>query len=222
MSSHEIHHLLHLYGLATVFVAVFGQALFLPIPGSTVVIAAAVYAASSHGFPLLGVIASATAGVTLGGLAGFALGRWRGVWALERLGRLLRQPPERVRRLRAALDRHAVLALFAARWFTGTRNLAGIASGASAMSPLRFGVISLCAALLWATLTGCEFYFFGGVLLGAPTWLQVLLVVGGIGLGLLVAGLVRRRVRAGDRRTVPPVGSADERAQRPEIGADPV
>jgi membrane protein DedA with SNARE-associated domain len=210
VSSQEIHHLLDHYGLITVFLAVFGQALFLPIPGSTVLIAAAVYAASGHGPGISAVIATASAGVTLGGVAGFGIGRWRGEWALLRLGRLLRQPTDRIQRLRRGLDRHAGVALIAARWFTGTRNLAGIAAGASAIRPARFGAISLIAAVIWATVTALEFYFFGGLLLGAPTWLQVLVII--LGLGLAVAGLalLRRRMHAAEALGVS-VGSGDER-----------
>jgi membrane protein DedA with SNARE-associated domain len=195
VSSHTIHHLLHQYGLITVFLATFGQALCLPIPGSTVVIAAAIYAASAHGLPIEGVLVVATAGVTLGGLAGFALGRWRGEWVLLRFARLIRQPPERVHRLRQALDRHAIPALLAARWFTGTRNLAGIASGASAMSLLRFSTLTFISALIWATITSFEFYFFGGLFIGAPTWVKLVLILGGIASSLAVVEVLRRRAR---------------------------
>jgi membrane protein DedA with SNARE-associated domain len=195
VSSHEIHHLLHQYGLITVFLATFGQALFLPIPGSTVVIAAAIYAASSHGLPIWGVLVVATLGVSAGGLAGFGLGRWRGEWVLLRLARVARQPPERVHRLRLALDRHAVWALLAARWFTGTRNLAGIASGASAMTLRRFTLLTVVSALIWSTITSFEFFFFGSIFIGAPLWVKVLLVIGGIASSVAVVWVLRRRAR---------------------------
>jgi membrane protein DedA with SNARE-associated domain len=40
MSGHEIHHLLHEYGLGMVFAVVALQALGAPLPGTTVLIAA--------------------------------------------------------------------------------------------------------------------------------------------------------------------------------------
>jgi membrane protein DedA with SNARE-associated domain len=205
VSSHTIHHLLHQFGLVTVFLAVFAQALCLPVPGSTVVIAAAVYAASSHGLPIAGVLIVATLGVTAGGLAGFAIGRWRGEWVLLKLARLTRQPPDRVHRLRQSLDRHAVLALLAARWFTGTRNLAGIASGASAMTLTRFGLLSFISALIWATVTSFEFYFFGGIFLGAPTWVKALLIAGSVAGSVAVIQVLRHRHRADPIRSDPAV-----------------
>jgi membrane protein DedA with SNARE-associated domain len=202
VSSHEIHHLLHQYGLLTVFLATAGQAFCLPIPGSTVVIAASIYAAGAHGLPILGVLVTATLGVTAGGLAGFGIGRWRGEWVLLRFGRLLRQPPERIHRLRRGLDRHGVIALLAARWFTGTRNLAGIASGASAMGLGRFSALTFGSALIWASITSFEFYFFGGLFLGAPTWVKALLIVASIAASAAVVGVLRRR-----QRSEPPVAS---------------
>jgi membrane protein DedA with SNARE-associated domain len=193
VSSHQVHQLLHHYGLITVFLAAGGQALCLPIPGSTFVIAAAVYAAANHGLPITGVLIAAALGIEAGSLGGFVIGRWRGEWLLLKLGGRLRQSPERIHRLRRTLDRHAVIALIGARWFTGTRNLAAIASGASAMSVGRFAVITLIAALLWSIITSLEFYFFGSLFLGAPTWLKVLIVLAGIlGTGLTLA-LVHRR-----------------------------
>jgi membrane protein DedA with SNARE-associated domain len=209
VSSHEINHLLHQYGLITVFAATFGQALFLPIPGSTFVIAAAVYAATDHGLPIAGVLIAATLGVSAGGLGGFAIGRWRGEWVLLGLARRLRQPPERVQSLRQALDRHAVIALLAARWFTGSRNLAGIASGASAMTLARFALITGVSALIWATITSFEFYFFGSLFLAAATWLKAVIVVAGILSSFLVLQLVRRRARAGAQVASVPMGEHD-------------
>jgi len=192
VSSHEIHHLLNQYGLAAAFAAVGLQAFCLPVPGSTILIAASVYAASRHGFSIFAVIAVGTAASVTGGSAGFLFGRWRGEWALLKLGRLLRRRPEQVQHLRALLDRHAAIALIASRWFTGTRNGAGIASGASGTGVARFLAISTLAGLIWATVTGFEFYFFGSVLLAAPLWLKVLVIIGGIVAAVAVLRLVQR------------------------------
>jgi membrane protein DedA with SNARE-associated domain len=205
VSSHFIHHLIARWGLLAVAAATGGQALFLPIPGSTVVIAAALYAAAGHGLGPLGVFAAATAGASGGGMLGFALGRWRGPAVLGRLARIARQPPGRVARLTGTLDRHALIALLGARWFTGTRNLAGIVSGTSEMSFVRFSLITVLAAAVWAAITTAEFYFFGGVFLAAPTWLQALVVL--LGLGLLTFGLTRLRRRG--RRAADPGPAVD-------------
>jgi membrane protein DedA with SNARE-associated domain len=43
-----------------------------------VLIAAAVYAGTSHGLPITGVIAAGALGALLGTTGGYAVGRWRG------------------------------------------------------------------------------------------------------------------------------------------------
>ncbi len=192
MSSHEIHHLLHQYGLFTAFAAVALQALGLPVPGGTFLVAAAVFASTAQGFSLVAVIAVGALGAVFGGTAGFFIGRWRGERVLLRIGKLLRQKPGRVQQLRAELDAHAVIALFVGRFITGVRNLAGLASGASGMSLRRFLVISAAAATLWSTVISVEYYFFGGAFLGAATWLQIVLVIVGLGASVLSVGLLRR------------------------------
>ena len=58
MTSHDLQHLLHQYGCGLVFAVVALQALGLPLPGTTALIAAALYAATSHGLPIVGVIAT--------------------------------------------------------------------------------------------------------------------------------------------------------------------
>jgi membrane protein DedA with SNARE-associated domain len=54
MSAHEIEHLLHQYGCGLVFAVVALQAVGAPLPGTTALIAAALYAATSHGLPMPG------------------------------------------------------------------------------------------------------------------------------------------------------------------------
>jgi membrane protein DedA with SNARE-associated domain len=67
VSSHEIQHLLHQYGCGLVFAVVALQALGAPLPGTTALIAAALYAATSHGLPIVGVLA---------GVSGMPVGRF--------------------------------------------------------------------------------------------------------------------------------------------------
>jgi membrane protein DedA with SNARE-associated domain len=56
VSLHEVTHLVHQYGYALVFAAAALQAVGAPVPGGTAVVAAALYAASSHGLSIVGVI----------------------------------------------------------------------------------------------------------------------------------------------------------------------
>ncbi|HWC84968.1 MAG TPA: VTT domain-containing protein [Solirubrobacteraceae bacterium] len=192
MTGHEISHLLHEYGLGIVFVATALQAVGAPIPGTTVLIAAALYAAASHGLPIAGVIAAGALGALVGTSAGFALGRWRGEWVIGHAGRLLRQSPERVAFMRREFAAHGGWLLFYSRFVTGLRNVIGLLAGASGMSVRRFLPVTAAAATAWALINGLEYFWFGDAVAGASTWLQIVLIV--VGLAWLVVSfrLLRR------------------------------
>ena len=176
-----------------VFVVVGLQALGLPLPGTTVLIAAAIYAATAHGLPIVGVIAAGALGALVGTTAAFAVGRWGGEPLLLRVGGRLRQSPERVQRLRAAFAAHGGAWLFIGRFISGLRNVTGLIAGASGMTLKRFLPVSAAAALAWALVSALEYYWFGHALLGASTWVQVVIVCVGIGWLALSFGLLRRQ-----------------------------
>jgi membrane protein DedA with SNARE-associated domain len=191
VSSHEITHLIHEYGLIVVFLATGLQAMCLPIPGGTALVAAGIDASTKHGLPVVWVIVAGAVGALVGTMIGFALGRWRGDRVLVRLGRLVRQKPERVEELRQWFQRHALAPLFIARFITGTRNVAGLVAGPTGIPLLRVLWVSAIACLVWSALITLEYYFAGHVILGAPTWLQITLVVVGIVATVLLLRVLR-------------------------------
>jgi membrane protein DedA with SNARE-associated domain len=193
VSGHEIHQLLNEYGLGVVFLAVAAQALGAPIPGTTVLVAAALYAGTSHGLPIAGVIAAGVLGAVCGTTAGYALGRWRGEPLLLWVARRLRQSPARVHRLRREFAEHGAAWLFVGRFITGVRNVSGLLAGASGMRFDRFLAVSTAAAVAWAVINALEYYFFGNALAAASTWLQVALVAAGIAWMAVSVNLLRRR-----------------------------
>jgi membrane protein DedA with SNARE-associated domain len=193
VGGHEIQQLLHDYGLAVVFAVVALQALGAPLPGTTVLIAAAVYASTSQGLPILGVIAVGALGALVGTSIGFAAGRWRGEPILIWAGGRLRQSPERVARLRTEFAAHGAAWLFVGRFISGVRNVTGLLAGASAMPVRRFLPVSGAAALAWAAINSLEYYWFGRALAGADTWVQVLLVCAGLAWLFFSLRLLRRR-----------------------------
>jgi membrane protein DedA with SNARE-associated domain len=180
VSGPAIHQLLHEYGLAVVFAVVALQALGAPLPGTTVLIAAAVLASAGQGLPIEGVIAAGALGAVLGTSLGFAVGRWRGERIMVWLGARLRQGPERVHGLRSEFAVHGRTWLFFGRFISGVRNVAGLLAGASGMPYRRFLPVSTAAALTWALVNALEYYFFGRALAAADTWVQVLLVAAGL------------------------------------------
>jgi membrane protein DedA with SNARE-associated domain len=192
VGAHSIHHLVREYGILLVFLAVAVQAMGPPVPGTTVLVAAAVYAATG-GLPITGVIAAGALGVLLGTTVGYGIGRWGGERLLLVVGRRFRQNPERVQQLRRGFAAHGAVWLVVGRFITGGRNVMGLLAGASDMAFARFLMISSAAALAWTTVSALEYYFFGHALLAAGTWLKLALVCAGIAWMVVSFGLLRRR-----------------------------
>jgi membrane protein DedA with SNARE-associated domain len=194
VGSHEITHLVHEYGLALVFAATALQALGFPVPGTTALVAAALYAATAHGLSIVAVIAAAALGALCGTSVAFALGRWGGERLLLWIGVRLRQSPERVFHLRQEFATHGGAWVFVGRFISGVRNAVGLVAGASGMALGRFLIISAAAATAWSLWNGLQIYYIGHTLLGASTWVQVLMVCVGIVWMLVSVNFLRRRV----------------------------
>jgi membrane protein DedA with SNARE-associated domain len=205
VSSHEITHLIHEYGLIVVFLAAGLQAVGFPIPGGTALVAAGIDASTKHGLPLVWVIVVGALGALIGTTIGYGLGRWKGDPVLLRLGRVFRQKPARVEQLRGWFRKNGVAPVFIARFITGLRNIAGLVAGASGMSFVLFLAVSAAACVLWSALITLEYYFAGHIILGAPTWLQILLIIVGIAATILSFRYLRPSVPAPQE---PPAGPA--------------
>ena len=194
MSSHEIGHLVHQYGLLLVFGFAWLQAFCFPVPGTTALVAAALYAATGHGLSIVGVIAAGAVGALGGTAAAFALGRWGGESLLLWIGARLRQSPERVGHLREEFADHGTAWVFVGRFISGVRNLLGLVAGASGMQAGRFLIVSAAAATAWSLWNGLQVYYIGHTLLGASTWVQVGMLCVGLMWMLVSLNFLRRRV----------------------------
>jgi membrane protein DedA with SNARE-associated domain len=68
-----------------------------PVPGTTALAAAAIYAGTTHRLAITGVILAAAIGAIVGDCAGFALGRWGGRNLLRRHGDCVGLTPARLK-----------------------------------------------------------------------------------------------------------------------------
>jgi membrane protein DedA with SNARE-associated domain len=172
------------------------DAFFPAVPGETVVITAAVFAAG--GEPnLVGVILAAASGALAGDHVSYAIGRRGGAHRLARL------PADSRRRsgsewARRAVDRRGGMMLTTARYVPGGRTAVTLTMGA-VRYPLRcFLLYDAVACGSWAVYCGLLGWFGGRAFADHPV--QGLLV--GVGLSLAVTGLLevarwsRRRARA--------------------------
>jgi len=147
------------------YLAVAGFVLFedfgVPVPGETVLIAGAVYAAAGRlSLPLI-VLLGFVAAVT-GDNIGFAVGRFGGRPLLARYGRYVLLNPARLDKATGLFDRHGGKIIVAARFIEGLRQASGIVAGVAGVRWGRFLAFNAIAAALWVGLWTSIGYFAGG------------------------------------------------------------
>ena len=187
VSTHTIEGWLSSYGYVVVFVLVMLESLGLPVPGETALIAAALYAGSTHHLAIGWVIAVAAAGAIVGDNIGFALGRRVGTKLLLRYGKRVRLNETRLRIGMWLFRHHGGKVVFWGRFVSILRTYAAFLAGANRMSWPRFLVFNAAGGCVWATAFGLGYYAFGDVLEHAGTAIDVALGVAG---ALVVVGFI--------------------------------
>ncbi|MGH7643628.1 MAG: DedA family protein [Candidatus Dormibacteria bacterium] len=189
-------HLLHAYGYAAVFVAPLVESTGIPFPGETVLVVAAVYAATTGHLSIAGVVLAAAVGAIMGDNLGYGLGRLFGHRLLLRFGGWIRLTPPRLSQLHRFFEHRGPLAVFVARFVAVVRTFGAIVAGAAEMRYRTFLLFNALGGAAWATaygLLGFElgraYHRFGGAL----TWISVgagialLALLALLALGLIVA-----------------------------------
>lgn len=202
-------HLLHAYGYAAVFAAPLVESTGIPFPGETVLVAGAVYAATTGRLSLAGVVAAAAAGAILGDNLGYGIGRLLGRELLERYGRWIRLNSRRLALLNRFYARRGPLAVVVARFIAVLRTFGAIIAGAAEMRYRKFLVFNALGGAAWATAYGLLGFELGRAYnrLGGTVNMVALLAGAGL-LVLVVLGLVlaRRRLERwalGDPEEIP-------------------
>ena len=129
MSADTIHGLLHHYGYLFVFLLLLTEAIGLPVPGETVMVAAALYAASTHRLGLAPLLAAAFAGTVAGGMIGYVLGRRFGAPLLLRYGRHVGMHADRRLLGRYLMQRNGAALVFLGRFVALLRCVTAVPCG---------------------------------------------------------------------------------------------
>jgi membrane protein DedA with SNARE-associated domain len=162
--SGEINHLLSTYGYAAVFLIIGAESIGILVPGETTLTLAAIYAGATGRLDIAGVIAAAAAGAIIGDNIGFLIGRSGGYGLLRRYGHYIRVDEHRVKIGRYLFDRHGGKVVFFGRFITILRAYAAFLAGTMRMGWPRFLFFNAAGGIVWATLVGIGFYYFGSVL----------------------------------------------------------
>jgi membrane protein DedA with SNARE-associated domain len=158
---HFIAHLIHEYGLLTVAVVVGLETLGLPMPGETALLAAAVYAGSTHDLNIVSVVATAAGAATIGRMVGYVLGHEFGYWLLLRYGGYVRMTEGRIKLGQYLFLRQGGKIIFLAQFIPVLRTFAGLFAGANMMPWRDFLIANVAGSTLWAIIYGYGAYALG-------------------------------------------------------------
>ena len=161
ISGTEIQHLLVTYGYWAVFLIVAVESMGLPLPGEMTLMAAGIYAGTTHHVSIVGVIVAAIAGAIIGDNAGYFVGRKGGSQLLHRYGGYIRLDESKLRLAQYLFDRHGGAMVFFGRFLPVLRIWAGFLAGAHALPWKRFLVFNAAGGIVWATLMGLGAYTLG-------------------------------------------------------------
>ena len=119
-----------------------------PLPGETMLIAAALYAGAGHlNVFLVGIIAFVAA--VAGDNVGYMIGRFGGRGLVERYGKWVLLTGDRLDRAEAFFEHHGGKVVSVARFVEGLRQLNGIIAGTMEMHWARFLTFNAIGAAVW-------------------------------------------------------------------------
>jgi membrane protein DedA with SNARE-associated domain len=169
------------------------QSAGVPVPGTSALIAASLYAGATHRLNIAAVVLAALAGAVLGNVTGYALGRWGGWRLLERYGHLIRLTPSRLRVGRYLFREHGTRVVFFGRFISGLRTWAAFLAGSARMPAGSFLLFSGLAAVIWVVLNGLGYFYFGHALTNTSALVDALLVAAFLAWTVTLALYLRRR-----------------------------
>ena len=178
---HGLDHLFSQYGYAVVGIGVMLEATGLPLPGESLMITAALYAAATHRLDIFVIVPVAAAGAIVGDQIGYVIGRSVGFRVLARFGRRIGLSEERLELGRYLFRRYGGRVVFLGRFVAVLRTFVALLAGANQMAWHSFLIWNALGGIGWTSLYG-----FGAYVLGDA----VKRVSGPVGLALAVVGAI--------------------------------
>lgn len=154
-------HLIQTYGYWAIGGIVALESMGFPLPGETVLVAAAIYAGTTHDLEILFVIVAAATGSVLGNIVGFWIGREGGYRLLLRYGHYVRLTERKIKLGQYLFLRHGGKIVFFSRFVAVLRAVAALLAGANRMNWSRFLLANAASGVVWATLYGVGAYYLG-------------------------------------------------------------
>jgi membrane protein DedA with SNARE-associated domain len=149
------------------------ESLGVPLPGETMLITAAVFAATTHQLSIVGIIAAAIVGAVIGDNIGFGIGWFGGYPILRRFGKYIRLDEAKLKVGRYIFMRHGSKVVFFGRFVSVLRTYAAFLAGTNRMHWSRFLVANAAGGIVWATLYGVGAYSASSVIAKLNTPVEI-------------------------------------------------
>jgi len=200
MISTWITHLVENYGYYAVFALIALESLGIPLPGESSLIAAALFAGTTHDLNI-GVLAGvAGAAAIIGDNAGYWIGKTGGQRLAERYGHYVRLDHAKLKVGRYLFARHGAKVVFFGRFVAVLRTYAAFFAGLSRMRWSRFLVANAGGGVLWVSVYAFGAYALGNAVSGIGSTIGIIgiAVTGVLSIAMIVVG--RRSLRALEQR----------------------
>ncbi len=166
------------------------ESMGIPLPGETVLVLAAVYAAANNDLTITGVVLAATIGSIIGDNFGYLIGRKYGYPLLLKHGKKINMSEDRIKLGQYLFMNYGGKIVFVGRFIALLRILAAFLAGVNRMPWWTFLFANATGAILWASVFGFGGYWFGQLLFQVhSTWAPILLagaIIGFFGIGYLL------------------------------------
>jgi len=169
------------YGYGAVGAVILLEATGLPLPAESLLISAALYAATTHRLSIFVLVPVAALSAICGDQLGYAIGRWIGPRVLARWGSRVGLTEERLGLMRFLFRQYGGRVVFLGRFVAVLRIFVSLLAGANRMPWRSFILWNALGGLIWTGVYGFGTYALGNV---------VERVRGPVGIGLAIAGSI--------------------------------
>jgi membrane protein DedA with SNARE-associated domain len=193
--THHLTSLISAYGSWLVAALIILECIGIPLPGETILIAAAIYAGTTHELSIWPVMLSGVLGGIIGSLIAFWIGREFGYRLLLRYGTYLHLNTSRIKIGQYLFLRYGTKVVFFARFVAVLRSIVGLLAGANYMPWRSFLIANVTGAVAWVGLYGLGAYYLGREItrLAAPVGIALGIVI--VAIIVLVAAFLARHER---------------------------